>query len=242
MMKITPIGTETVRTRRFHLVQKLYSFLDIPGQHPGYLSSTPSFLHSRSAQSTRGDGRAVRLVQRDQVTGVVSLRVRRFGLTETYESDWMVRVGSTLARLGETVVNGRVDVPPKGHNLFCPIGTTSPSQRAQLAIQSVVFDTVWRFQHTRAWAGARHRLGCASPLSRNHSSKTQAKPAGFRWVFSLPRAPPDCSRFPEITFRFSLELPQWHESLSTKDNYQQLQSAHRAYSRTWPIRRPSPKA
>ncbi|PIA68487.1 hypothetical protein CDR19_21205 [Ectopseudomonas toyotomiensis] len=30
-MKNTLIGTETVRMERFHLVQKLYSFLDIPG-------------------------------------------------------------------------------------------------------------------------------------------------------------------------------------------------------------------
>lgn len=242
MMKITPIGTETVRTRRFHLVQKLYSFLDIPGQHPGYLSSTSSFLHSKSAQSARGDRRVVRLVQLDQSVSAGSHRVRRFGLTETYRSRWIDQVGSTPARLGETVVDGRVDLPPKGHNLSVPLGTTSPAQMAQLGVQSVVFDTVWRFQHTRAWAGARHRLGCASPIARCYPSKTKNKPAGFRWVFSRPRAPPDCSRFPEITFRFSLELPQWHESPSTKDNYQQLQSAHRAYSQTWPIRRPSPKA
>jgi hypothetical protein len=30
-MKNTLIGTETVRMERYHLVQKLYSFLDIPG-------------------------------------------------------------------------------------------------------------------------------------------------------------------------------------------------------------------
>ncbi len=242
MMKITLIGTETVRTRRFYLVQKLYSFLDIPGQHPDYLSSTSSSLHSKSAQSARGNRRVVRLVELDQSINAGSPRVRRFGLTETYRSRWIDRVGSTLSPLGETVADGRVDLLPKEHNLSCPLGSTGPAQRAQLGIQSVVFDTVWRFQHTRAWADAWHRLGCASPLARDHSSKTQDKPAGFRWVFSLPRAPPDSSRFPEITFRFSLELPQWHESLSTKDNYQQLQSALHAYSRTSPIRLASPRA
>lgn len=30
-MKNTLMGTETVPMERFHLVQKLYSFLDIPG-------------------------------------------------------------------------------------------------------------------------------------------------------------------------------------------------------------------
>lgn len=30
-MKNTLIGTKTVRMERFHLVQKLYSFLDLPG-------------------------------------------------------------------------------------------------------------------------------------------------------------------------------------------------------------------
>lgn len=38
-MKNTFIGTETVRMERFHLVQKLYSFLDIPGRSPFDLPS-----------------------------------------------------------------------------------------------------------------------------------------------------------------------------------------------------------
>lgn len=36
-MKNTIIGTETVRMERFHLVQKLYSFLDIYQVQPGHL-------------------------------------------------------------------------------------------------------------------------------------------------------------------------------------------------------------
>lgn len=52
----TLIGTETVLMERFHLVQKLYSSLDIPGRSPFYLyinSAISALKSERGAKSHR---------------------------------------------------------------------------------------------------------------------------------------------------------------------------------------------
>ncbi len=54
----TLIGTETVLMERFHLVQKLYSFLDIPRRSPFYLcfNSVISGLSSERAPQSHDAG------------------------------------------------------------------------------------------------------------------------------------------------------------------------------------------
>lgn len=52
-MKNTLMGTETVPMEGFHLVQKLYSFLDIPGRSPGHLQSTALGNGSKQGSEVR---------------------------------------------------------------------------------------------------------------------------------------------------------------------------------------------
>lgn len=52
-MKNTLMGTEIVPTEGFHLVQKLYSFLDIPGRSPGHLQSTDLGKGSKEGSEVR---------------------------------------------------------------------------------------------------------------------------------------------------------------------------------------------
>lgn len=52
-MKNTLMGTETVPMEGFHLVQKLYSFLDIPGRSPGHLQSTALGNGSKEGSEVR---------------------------------------------------------------------------------------------------------------------------------------------------------------------------------------------
>ncbi len=49
----TLIGTESVLMERFHLVQKLYSSLDIPGHSPFYLCINTAISGLRSERGAK---------------------------------------------------------------------------------------------------------------------------------------------------------------------------------------------
>lgn len=98
-MKNTLMGTETVPMEGFHLVQKLYSFLDIPGRSHGHLQSTALGKGSKEGSEVRAAPR--RKISdlgflSDQLQCVEINTVRRFGHTGSRSITKRVRLVSSL--------------------------------------------------------------------------------------------------------------------------------------------------
>lgn len=128
-MKYMLMGTETVPMERFHLVQKLYSFLYIPGaawdlalliylfccsKRPSRVRAAPrrkisdlGFLSDLTANSCAGQGAAQvypvpeRVQRRDDLLQSVEINtVRRFGHTRSRLVTKRVRMVDSAFRLG----------------------------------------------------------------------------------------------------------------------------------------------
>lgn len=124
-MKNTLMGTETVPMEGFHLVQKLYSFLDIPGRSPGH-------LHSTALGNGSKEGSEVRAARRREISdlGFLSDLARDSG-------GWRVMAATPAFSCAG---RGAAQVYPVLERV----------QRRDDPLQCVEINTVRRFGHTRS--------------------------------------------------------------------------------------------
>lgn len=103
-MKNTLMGTETVPMERFHLVQKLYSFLDIPGAAWDLDLLIYLFCSSRKPSDVRGirilAGAGADLARAHIIQGRINLKVRSSHSTRPAISTCYARPPRPSARRG----------------------------------------------------------------------------------------------------------------------------------------------